>query len=388
MPIAFSRTMRSLRADRSRFLIPGILLISTPLAAWIAWLAFARVSIYAVSDKSRLETGSQPLQSLYTGRITANYLALGRSVKAGETLIELDTRAERLQLSEEVTQSGAFRAEMGTLQQEIATEEKALHDDERAMGIGVEEAEARLREAEAVSEYVRVDAERKATLHREGLLPQLDYMRADSDARKQKATVESLRLAIARQKQEGLTRVSERQSRIQSLRREASRLSGQAIKQGSTVHRLESEMLFRRIAAPVDGTIGEVAPLRVGAVISPGEKLGSILRSEGLSVVAQFNPALAAGRIRHGQHARLRLAGFPWTQYGTTSAIVVNVANEVRDGSLRVELRPAAGGRVPLQHGMPGVTEIEIDRISPAALVLRLAGQLLASQSQSGESAR
>jgi membrane fusion protein (multidrug efflux system) len=32
---------------------------------------------------------------------------------------------------------------------------------------------------------------------------------------------------------------------------------------------------------------------------------------------------------------------------------------------------------VPLQHGLPGSVEVEVERASPAALTLRTAGQLL-----------
>jgi membrane fusion protein (multidrug efflux system) len=35
--------------------------------------------------------------------------------------------------------------------------------------------------------------------------------------------------------------------------------------------------------------------------------------------------------------------------------------------------------RVPLRHGMPGTVEVEVERVTPAALVLRLAGQVIAT---------
>jgi len=86
------------------------------------------------------------------------------------------------------------------------------------------------------------------------------------------------------------------------------------------------------------------------------------------------------GRIRPGQHARLRLEGFPWAQYGSVSATITNVASEIRDGTIRVEmaLDSNPGSRIPLQHGLPGSVEVEIETLSPANLVLRTAGSLLA----------
>jgi len=96
--------------------------------------------------------------------------------------------------------------------------------------------------------------------------------------------------------------------------------------------------------------------------------------------VANFDPPAALGRIRPGQHARLRLEGFPWAQYGSVSATITNVASEIRDGNIRVEmaLDSNSDSRIPLQHGLPGSVEVEIETLSPANLVLRTAGSLLA----------
>jgi membrane fusion protein (multidrug efflux system) len=38
---------------------------------------------------------------------------------------------------------------------------------------------------------------------------------------------------------------------------------------------------------------------------------------------------------------------------------------------------PAYNGVIPIQHGLIGTLEVEVDRVSPAALVLRNAGKLL-----------
>ncbi len=105
------------------------------------------------------------------------------------------------------------------------------------------------------------------------------------------------------------------------------------------------------------------------------QQAGQVARDQ----ASGFLPPAALGRIQPGQPAQLRLEGFPWTQYGAVSATVTNVASEVRDGQVRVELavRPDAAPLIPLQHGLPGTVEVEVDRVSPATLVLRTAGLLL-----------
>ncbi|HNB71023.1 MAG TPA: HlyD family secretion protein, partial [Acidobacteriota bacterium] len=107
-----------------------------------------------------------------------------------------------------------------------------------------------------------------------------------------------------------------------------------------------------------------------------GEKLGVVLPTGELKIVAQFSPSAGFGRIRPGQKARVRVQGFPWTQYGELTATVTNVAGETRDGLVRVELAilPTSSNLIPLQHGLPAVVEVEVEHLSPASLVLRSAG--------------
>jgi membrane fusion protein (multidrug efflux system) len=56
------------------------------------------------------------------------------------------------------------------------------------------------------------------------------------------------------------------------------------------------------------------------------------------------------------------------------------VASEPQGGQVRVELSlgGAPAGRIPLEHGLPGVAEVEVERATPAELVLRAAGRLVA----------
>lgn len=94
--------------------------------------------------------------------------------------------------------------------------------------------------------------------------------------------------------------------------------------------------------------------------------------------MADFLPA-GLGRVREGQTARMRLEGFSWVQYGSLRARVNKVGSEAHGGRVRVELTVvSSGGPVPLQHGLPGTLEIEVERVTPATLALRAAGGLWA----------
>jgi membrane fusion protein (multidrug efflux system) len=103
---------------------------------------------------------------------------------------------------------------------------------------------------------------------------------------------------------------------------------------------------------------------RLGVIVPPGAP----------RIVSLF-PAPAIGRIRPEQPARLRLHGFPWTQYGTIPARVARLGDEAQSAMKRVELEPRPDPRSSIQmaHALPGIVEVE--RVTPAVLVLRAAGR-------------
>ena len=76
--------------------------------------------------------------------------------------------------------------------------------------------------------------------------------------------------------------------------------------------------------------------------------------------------------------------GFAWTQFGSVRARVTAVDAEPRDGRVRVELAVVgAPPSVPMQHGLPGTLEVEVERATPATLVLRACGRVVAKPSSS-----
>ncbi len=95
-------------------------------------------------------------------------------------------------------------------------------------------------------------------------------------------------------------------------------------------------------------------------------------------VTAQF-PEDALGRVQPGQAARLRLDAYTWPQYGSLPLMVDEVKVEAGASFVSVSLVPSGEEMLtmPLQGGMTGTVEVEIDKLSPAALALRAAGKLV-----------
>lgn len=379
MPSPFSRTLRSLEADGHRRWAAGLIPALVLLAAWACWFLAARVAVYEVSERAWLavDREAHPIAAPVPGRIASLRLALGQQVAAGEVLAVLEGEEQRARLEEErarwaalARQSAALRRQMAAGRQESASRGGAS----RAAG---EETRSRLKEAEAAARLAEQEAERQARLLAGGLVPAAQAERARSEAEQRRAAAETLRQTLGRVGFEERSTASELRGDLDELARELALLAGEAAGAQAAVRRLERDLELRTLRAPVAGRIGQIAPVRVGSVLAAGERLGFVVPQGELKAIAELAPASALGRVRPGQRARVVLESFPAAQYGELPATVVRVASEPSDGRIRVELalRPDRRSRLPLQHGLPGLVEVEVERVTPAVLVLRTVGK-------------
>jgi hypothetical protein len=74
----------------------------------------------------------------------------------------------------------------------------------------------------------------------------------------------------------------------------------------------------------------------------------------------------------------LRLDAFTWAQYGSVEIEVARTGDEIHQDYQQVELAIAGPSNLPLQHGLTGTVEVAVETASPAYLVLRAAGRMLA----------
>jgi multidrug resistance efflux pump len=351
------------------------------LGAWALWATCARVSLHAISDEARVELdgATYPIVAPLVGRVDQADLRVGRIVHRGDLLLELDSTAQGLELAQVQTEASGLEAQLESLRAQIDSEQRARTDEESGAALAAREAEDRLHAAQMPEQFAEQELARLRRVREQGLVSPHDLEKAESEASRLRSELAALESAASRVPREQAARDRERDVRIARLRGEIAALEGERDTLRAQVDRLRYEIERRHVRAPVDGHIGEAVVLRVGAVVSEGANLGSLVASGRLRVVALYPAQAAFGRIREGQPATLRLQGFAWTEFGTVAAHVARVAQEVRDGKVRVELSLDRGSsfRGTLEHGMPGTLEVEIDRVSPLGLALRSAGQWL-----------
>lgn len=371
----FSRSMRSLSPPRlggSLWLLITAFLI---LGVWTGWAITAKIQIYETSIEARIETeyASHPIEAPVAGRVVANHLVMGHQVQSGEVLVELDAETERLQLREKKTEPTALYAQIEGIRNEIDSEERALKETRETAIKIIDEARTQLREATASEQFARMEAERLSTLYKGGFVSELDYLKAKARAEEQAAIVERARIYTGRVEQERRATEHDREATIARLKGAQRKAESELLTGKETIRRIEHEVEKRQISAPTHGWIGEVGNFPVGVFIGQGTVLGTIVPGGAFRMVAYFTPQAAMGRIQPGQPASIKLAGFPWSEYGTLKAIVKVVAAETSAGRVRVELdlSPNQQTQIRLQHGLPGSVEVEVTRTSPLRLLLR-----------------
>ncbi len=380
MPSPFSRTLRALEVDGHRRWIAGLVPALLLLGAWGVWFVRGRVSVYEVTDRAWLAVGREahPLAAPVEGRVAAVRAALGQRVRQGQVLIELEAEEPRARLDEERARRDALAGQIAALRQQIAAGGRSLAGRLGASRAGIEETLAKTREAEAAARLAQQEADRQERLLAQGLVPAAEAERARSAAEQRRAAADALRRTLDRLGYEERSTEGERRGDVDELERELALLAGQAAAAGAAVRRLEREVGLRAIRAPVAGRVAEIAAVRVGSVVAAGEQLGMVVPAGDLKGIAEFPPASALGRVRPRQPARLVSTASPGPSTGTSRrASPASPASRATGASASSSsLRPDRGSRIPLQHGLPGTAEVEVERVSPAVLVLRAAGQL------------
>ncbi|HMW03066.1 MAG TPA: biotin/lipoyl-binding protein, partial [Acidobacteriota bacterium] len=127
MPIAFSRSMRSLSGDRYRRSLLGISLVMAILGAWGIWFWSARIARYETSQTARLEMtqAAAAIEASVDGRIAGLHIVAGQEVKPGQVLVELETTVDRLRLDEQNRLLDSLNQGISVLRDELTAQRQA-----------------------------------------------------------------------------------------------------------------------------------------------------------------------------------------------------------------------------------------------------------------------
>ena len=382
MPSEFRQTSIALRSDHARGLKALLALAAAGgvLVLTALWLLVARVPLYLVSESARLQVRDEvhPVDTLVSGRVVMVNLPVGGAVRKGDVLMILDPTDADLKLDEARATERGLAAQIAALEAEIGAREQALAVTQSLSRTSLSEAKALLRETRAGATLASRERKRADLMIEAGVVAAAEADRANSAMLQARAQESARDHRLTVLTSETSRDVADRRAQSESLRRVLAALQAQRDAAGVQVKRLEVESARHRITAPIDGILGQVRAPQVGSVVAIGQTVAVVTPETAVELVADFAAAHAVGRVRPAQRARMRVAAFPWTQYGMLRATVAAVSSEVLDGRIRVKLvlddQPASA--IPHPHGLIGDVEIEVDEVSPAGLITRAAGQV------------
>lgn len=381
MPSSFQHTLRSLE-QRPRLgltIAPALLFVG----AWGAWMIAARVAVFVSAPRARVEMTEAPsrIAAEVSGRVVRHDLQLGTWVQQGDALVELDASLAKAARDELMSALAVLEKKRSGADKQLAAEREKRAARLRLGELASARAALGLQHAEALEAHQAELTSIAEELQRERLNSKIEAVSAEGKLRESRIRVEDAAAQVARLSAENHYDDKAELARLAELERQIIELDAERAQLLAQTQTAELALSKLRITAPVSGRVGKIAPLQVGDVLQAGEVVASIVPAAEVRVVAFFPPEPAVGRILPGQTARLRLDGFSWTEFGAVEALVSRVASEPHEGLIRVELRPSEPRetRAPLEHGLTGALDIQIEEAAPLDLLLRSVAPDLAS---------
>ena len=267
-----------------------------------------------VTDDAYLRADMTPLSTRISGTVRRVNVNDYQSVKAGQTLIELDDED--------------YRATLNQAQAALAASEASLADNQAAKRIQdaqIDEAKAGIVQAEAVIDAAKAGIA-SASPELDRALTELHRQQALFDSKA--ATHQQLEAAAAQQGQlsgvvdarkadlaraEGALATSQSQLEAAKRQREALNTKDDVYKadieaKKAAIVVAQVNLAYTRIAAPTDGTVGERHAL-AGQLVAPGTQVIDLVQNE---VWAQANfKETQLTNMRVGDTADVRVDTFP-----------------------------------------------------------------------------
>ncbi|MEM9451367.1 MAG: HlyD family type I secretion periplasmic adaptor subunit [Cyanobacteria bacterium P01_E01_bin.6] len=388
-------------------LLAGVL--SSVVVGAIAWAYASKIDEVAVAQGELIPAAQiRPVRALEGGVIGEIRVEEGDEVEQGDVLIVQDpalTQADvdRLSASAELIQQDITRLEAelngglasGTPLQdqliaarlsEFTTRQQAADAEVARQAAALDESQARLTQLQASLPNVRAllenarDREENLRELVEGAVARFDYLEARdrlTEAEERLGSTEqqilvqqqAIRQAeqayqVALQERDRLSseRESEILTQLNQRQEELTNLQGQL---NQATIRADGQL----ITAPISGRVYNLQATLAEKTIEPGEELLSILPSDNqlLLEVRVLNRDI--GFIREGMRAKVKIATFPFQEFGTIDGIVMQISpNAIVDEQLgpvfltQIELNrssmPLRGQEVALVPGMAATGEI------------------------------
>jgi hemolysin D len=331
----------------------------------LIWACLGHVDIIASAKGKIIPSGrTKVIQPFETGVVRAIYVHDGQSVKAGETLIELDPTFNEAESKHSASDLMAAELDVARLKAEmadgdalanfnppadappslVAIQRKFLLDQvaEQAAKIAVLERQREQKVAELETSAATIDKleaslpimqerlEIRQTLYEHTTGSKANYLELlqpfveeQHELKVQKRKSDELTAAIAAiDEQRAQTEAEYRRERYGELVEAARKARGLDEDLIKAQHRAALQVL----AAPVDGTVQQLAVHTIGGVVTPAQNLLVVVPLDSHLEIEAMIQNRDIGFVRAGQDAEVKVDAFNFNRYGLIDGKVVSIS--------------------------------------------------------------
>ena len=330
----------------SRRALALLLVVAAALAALVAWAALrppavpalavqARPLVRTLIFSARVASASRvELGSTLTGRVEQVRVREGASVKAGETLLRLESEELRAALAQARASERQAAARLAGLQSS-----------------GRSAVQAGVAQADSVLQAARADLQRTQDLVSRGFLSEA---RLD-EAKRAVAVAEAQRDSALAQAQANADQGTDvAQARAQLALAQAAVAAAQAKLEQST------------IVAPSDARV-LLRSVEPGQIVQPGRALLTLALASPVELVGQVDERYLE-QLRVGQAARVRADAYPQQAFAAQVRSIAPVVDAQR-GAIEVKLALPQAAPAFLREDMTLSVEVETGRRDSALVV-------------------
>jgi hemolysin D len=361
------------------------------IAIATAWVC--KMDIYAIArGKIQVEGRSKIVQPLDAGKVIAIQVQNGTRVRSGDTLLILDATEVDAERQEHAEQADEYRTQIARRRAAVSA---AQHQplplpadvalpreldprlrvrEERVLAADLQQLKSVLDSLEAkIATNIAKESALRVTIATQRKL--LDTLRQRLEIRASLAQKSWETPANVLDAQEALDReltslaehegqLMEAGAEIVAMRRQKAESLAKFISENSEAgsvaeakfDEMQQELIKSSakaarttLAAPIDGTVQELAVTTIGQVVTTGQQLMTIVPSDAPVEIEALIANQDIGFVRTGQRAIIKIDAFPFTLYGTLSGRVTRVSRDAIDAEdSRVALPGAASATVPI----------------------------------------
>lgn len=348
--------------------------VSILILVLIVWAAFGQLDIIATAEgKLAPQTLVKIVQPAESGVVKQLLVDEGDAVKAGQVLARLDTTlasadksgiasdlaTQQMQVRRIDAELGdqPMRAQAGDDMQRYAQVRSQYFAHRKAFIDSIEQEQAQLAKVEhdkksateilskleqTLPTYQKAAAA-YAKLEQEGFFGNLatadkqrEAIEKAKDLDAQRSAVASLDATLAAERK----KISQLHSTYQSdLERELADIRAKIAQLQPSLDKTLYKEGLMELRAPQDGIIKDVATTTIGAVVQPGTVVLTLVPKGELLFADVSIKNEDVGFVRVGQSAQIKLATYPFQQYGMLTGKVIHVSADATEAS-----KPNASG--------------------------------------------